>query len=155
LFQATLERHLAQFHLSPMHIGMFFMLYGGAYAILNPFWGWMADKVSSKLVIMIGAFLLGLGFLLIGPVPGLGLQSSYSLCIVSVVIAGVGLGAQLVAAFSEAQRSAVSSGFPDNLTTYAMVSSLWTSSFALGAFVGPTAAGKLNKRRRKSQTLAS
>ena len=144
IFQATLERHLAQFDLSPMHIGMIFMLYGGAYAFLNPFWGWMADRVSSKLVIMIGAFLLGLGFLLVGPVPGLGIKSSYSLCIVSVVIAGVGLGAQLVAAFSEAQRSAVSGGFPDNLTTYALVSSLWTSAFALGAFVGPTAAGKVD-----------
>jgi len=141
--QATLERHLAQFDLSSMHIGMIFMLYGGAYAFLNPFWGWMADRVSSKLVIMIGAFLLCLGFLLVGPVPGLGIKSSYSLCIVSVVIAGVGLGAQLVAAFSEAQRSAVSGGFPDNLTTYALVSSLWTSAFALGAFVGPTAAGAL------------
>ena len=117
------------------------MLYGGAYALLNPFWGWMADKVSSKLVIFIGAFLLGLGFLLIGPVPGIGLQTTYPLCIVSVIIAGIGLGAQLVAAFSEAQRSAVTEGFPDNLSTYAMISSLWTSSFALGAFVGPTASG--------------
>jgi len=141
--QATLERHLDQFHLSPMHVGMFFMLYGGAYALLNPFWGWMADKVSSKLVIFIGAFLLGLGFLLIGPVPGIGLQTTYPLCIVSVIIAGIGLGAQLVAAFSEAQRSAVTEGFPDNLSTYAMISSLWTSSFALGAFVGPTASGAL------------
>jgi len=141
--QATLERHLEQFHLSPMHVGMFFMLYGGSYALLNPFWGWMADKVSSKLVIAIGAFLLGFGFLLIGPVPGLGLHTSYPLCIISVVIAGMGLGAQLVAAFSEAQRSAVMSGFPDNIGTYAMVSSIWTSSFALGAFVGPTASGAL------------
>ena len=54
---------------------------------------------------------------------------------------GFGLGAQLVAAFSEAQKSAVSRGFPDNLTTYALISSIWTSTFALGAFVGPTAAG--------------
>ena len=117
------------------------MLYGGAYALLNPFWGWMADKVSSTLVIAVGGFLLGLGFLLLGPVPGLGIQPSYSLCLGSVVIAGVGLGAQLVAAFSLAQKSALMSGFPDNLATYSLVSSIWTSSFALGAFVGPTAAG--------------
>lgn len=142
-FQATLERHLAQFELSPMHVGMFFMLYGGAYALLNPVWGWVADKVSSKLVIMIGSFLLGLGYLLVGPVPGLGIQSSYSLCIVSVVLVGLGVGAQLVAAFSEAQTSAVASGFPDSINTYALVSSIWTSAFALGAFVGPTAAGIL------------
>ena len=150
MLQATLERHLAQFHLSPMSVGMFFMLYGGAYALLNPFWGWMADKVSSTLVIMIGAFLLGLGFLLLGPVPGLGLHFSYNLCILSVVIAGAGLGAQLVAAFSEAQRSAVAGGFPDNLTTYAMVSSIWTSAFALGAFVGPTPAGRDYLKKKKN-----
>jgi MFS family permease len=119
------------------------MLYGGSYALLNPLWGWVADNISSKLVIMIGSFLLGLGYLLVGPVPGLGIQSSYSLCIVSVVLVGLGVGAQLVAAFSEAQASAVASGFPDSITTYALVSSIWTSAFALGAFVGPTAAGKL------------
>jgi len=141
--QATLERHLVNFDLSTMHVGMIFMLYGGAYALLNPLWGWMADKVSSKLVIMVGSFLLSLGFLLVGPVPGMGIDPSYSLCIVSVILAGLGLGAQLVASFSEAMNSALSRGFPDNLTTYAMVSSIWTSAFALGAFVGPTAAGAL------------
>ena len=141
--QATLERHLAQFNLSPLHVGFFFMLYGGAYALLNPFWGWMADRYSSKIVIMIGSFLLGLGFLLVGPVPGMGLKSSYELCVFSVIIAGVGLGAQLVAAFSEAQKSAVIKGFPDDISTYSLVSSIWTSAFALGAFVGPTASGAL------------
>ena len=49
----------------------------------------------------------------------------------------------MVAAFSEAQKAAVKAGFPDNLATYALISSLWTSTFALGAFVGPTAAGNL------------
>ena len=48
-----------------------------------------------------------------------------------------------MAAFSEAQRAVLARGFPDNLTTYALVSSIWTSTFALGAFVGPTAAGSL------------
>ena len=48
-----------------------------------------------------------------------------------------------MAAFSEAQKAAIRTGFPDNLTTYALVSSIWTSTFALGAFVGPTAAGSL------------
>jgi len=141
--QTTLERHLAQFDLSPLHVGMFFMLYGGSYALLNPFWGWVADKYSSKLVIMSGSILLGVGYLLVGPVPGLGIKPSYSLCIVSVVLMGLGIGAMLVAAFSEAQTAAVARGFPDSITTYAMVSSIWTSAFAFGAFVGPTVAGAL------------
>ena len=40
-------------------------------------------------------------------------------------------------------RCAINAGCPNDLTTYSLVSSLWTSSFALGAFVGPTAAGLL------------
>ena len=32
--------------------------------------------------------LLATGFLLVGPVPGLGLKSSYELCVVSVIVAG-------------------------------------------------------------------
>jgi len=142
--QATLERHLAQFDLTTMEVGFFFMLYGGAYALPNPLWGWIADKFSPKIVILVGSFLLVVGHLLVGPIPGIGLAPSYELCVVAVIVAGVGLGAQLVATFSEAQRSAVARGFPNDVSTYSMVSSIWTSSFALGAFVGPTASGALS-----------
>ena len=34
-------------------------------------------------------------------------------------------------------------GFPNNLETYGLISGLWTSSFALGAFIGPSVAGIL------------
>jgi MFS family permease len=34
-------------------------------------------------------------------------------------------------------------GFPNNLETYGLISGLWTSTFALGAFVGPSIAGIL------------
>lgn len=35
------------------------------------------------------------------------------------------------------------SGFPDDMSTYGMVSGLWASFFSLGAFVGPSVAGVL------------
>ena len=146
--QATLERHLATFDLNPMQVGMMFMLYGASYAVLNPLWGWLSDRASSTVVIFVGSILLGLGCLLVGPVPGFGLSPSYHLTVAAIIVAGFGLGAQLVAAFSEAQKAALAKGYPDNLTTYALVSSIWTSTFALGAFVGPTVAGKkvMNKK---------
>lgn len=34
-------------------------------------------------------------------------------------------------------------GFPNNIETYGLVSGLWTSTFALGAFIGPSVAGIL------------
>ena len=141
--QATLERHLAQFHLTPIQVGLYFMLYGGAYALLNPFWGWLSDRVNPKFVIAIGAFLLAAGFALVGPLPILPLSASPALVILAIILSGTGLGAQLVAAFAEAQGAAMAHGAPDSIATYSLVSSLWTSSFALGAFVGPTAAGAL------------
>merc|ERR1712105_443174 len=58
-------------------------------------------------------------------------------------IAGMGIGALLVSGFVVAQKSAVAGGFPDDLSTYALISSIWTSSFALGAFIGPTLSGAL------------
>lgn len=34
-------------------------------------------------------------------------------------------------------------GYPDNIQTYGLVSGLWTSTFALGAFIGPFISGLL------------
>ena len=50
----------------PLQVGVIFMLYGFSYAVLSPVWGWLADRLSSTLVILLGALLLGLGSLLIG-----------------------------------------------------------------------------------------
>ena len=72
-----------------LQVGMMFMLYGASYALLNPVWGWAADRVSSSLVILAGAVLLGAGCLLVGPVPGLGLQPSYPLTVTAIIIAGI------------------------------------------------------------------
>ena len=49
----------------------------------------------------------------------------------------------LTVGFSVARREAILCGFPDNLDTYALISGLWTSAFAFGAFIGPTFAGVL------------
>ena len=49
----------------------------------------------------------------------------------------------MVAGFADAHKSAILHGFPDTIDTYGLISGLWTSVFALGAFVGPTVAGIL------------
>lgn len=59
------------------------------------------------------------------------------------MVHGVGFAATLVSGFALAHREAVANGFPDNIHTYALISSLWTATFALGAFVGPSIAGVL------------
>ena len=41
---ATLEPHLRQFDLSPILLGVVFVINGGIYAVLAPVWGYLVDK---------------------------------------------------------------------------------------------------------------
>ena len=43
-------------------------------------------------------------------------------------------------------QSSLKKGFQDNIETYGLVSGLWTSTFALGAFFGPSISGILYDR---------
>lgn len=56
---------------------------------------------------------------------------------------GMGIGLLLVSTFSDALKTAIDNGFSEGLETYGLVSGLWTSIFAFGAFVGPSASGVL------------
>lgn len=55
----------------------------------------------------------------------------------------MGIGLLLVSTFSDALRTSIQNGFTDGLETYGLVSGLWTSVFALGAFIGPSISGAL------------
>lgn len=142
--QATLEPHLRQFHLSPMVLGLMFVINGGTYALMAPACGWLCDRyVYPKVVTVAGCVLLAVGFSLIGPAPFIPGETALWMTILGLVIHGLGIAAQLVASFTDALRTAISYGFPNNLETYGLISGLWTSTFALGAFIGPSVAGVL------------
>lgn len=63
--------------------------------------------------------------------------------IVGLVFHGLGIGLLLVSTFADALKTAIDNGFSEGLDTYGLVSGLWTSIFAFGAFVGPSASGAL------------
>ena len=124
--------------------GLMFVVNGGVYAVTAPMWGFVCDKKWPPiLVTSLGSMFIILAFLFMGPVPFIPLETSLGLCIAMLVIHGVGFAAQLVAGFASAHRQALQNGFDDNLNTYAIVSGLWTATFALGAFIGPSIAGVL------------
>jgi len=124
--------------------GAMFVVNGGTYAVTAPVWGWLCDKnVDPRLVTTIGSGFVAVSFLFLGPAPFFPFTTNFVVCILSLVVHGVGFAAILVSGFALAHREAVAYGFPDNLNTYALISSLWTSTFALGAFVGPSVAGVL------------
>ena len=141
--QATLEPHLRPLGLSPLGLGLMFIINGGVYAFSAPCWGFICDKKSPLIVTFLGSLFVVISFLLIGPAPFIPLELSLIQSIIALLLHGIGLGAILVSTFSCAQSETVKNGFPDSISTYGMVSSIWTSTFALGAFIGPTIGGVL------------
>ncbi|KOC69871.1 MFS-type transporter SLC18B1 [Habropoda laboriosa] len=142
--QATLEPHLRSFNLSPVVLGLMFVINGGTYAITAPAWGWLCDKHSHpKVATVAGCILVVVGFCLVGPAPFIPCPTILWVSICGLVVHGLGMAAQLVASFTDALRTSIQYGFPNNLETYGLISGLWTSTFALGAFIGPSVAGIL------------
>uniref|UniRef100_A0A0A9WX84 MFS-type transporter C6orf192 n=1 Tax=Lygus hesperus TaxID=30085 RepID=A0A0A9WX84_LYGHE len=141
---ATLEPHLRQFKLSAMVLGLMFVINGGTYALTAPCWGWLCDKkMVPKLASLIGCVFIVIGFCLIGPAPFISDKTTLWVTIVGLVFHGLGIAALLVSSFTDALRTSIAHGFPNNLETYGLISGLWTSTFALGAFIGPSLAGIL------------
>jgi len=147
--QTTLEPHLHDLKpaLSSFQVGALFMVVGGTYGLSLPLWGYLCDskltKNSPKFVEVIGAIFISAGFLVLGPFKYMPFEKSLVSIIVGMTIHGFGLGASVVGGFSDAHKSAIKAGFPDTIDTYGLVSGLWTSVFAFGAFVGPTFGGIL------------
>jgi len=147
--QTTLEPHLSTLRpkLSSFQVGALFMVVGGTYGLSLPVWGLLCDskltKNSPKFVEVVGAILITLGFLILGPFKYLPFKKSLVSIIIGMSVHGFGLGGSVVGGFSDAHKSALKYGFPDTIDTYGLVSGLWTSFFAFGAFVGPTFGGIL------------
>ena len=105
--------------------------------------GYLADKLVHPVTITIlGLLILLLSFTLIGPVPYLPIQPHQELTVFSLVLQGAGAGAVVVSSYSSCLLATLTmQGYSPSVSTYSVVSGLWTSAFSLGNFVGPTAAG--------------
>ncbi|KAF2352408.1 Major facilitator superfamily [Trinorchestia longiramus] len=142
--QATLEPHLRPLDLTPLQTGLVFVLNGASYALSAPIWGKLCDKgVPANIITLIGSITVVVAFLFLGPAPFLPLKESLGMCIGALILHGIGFGAMLVSTFSGAHKDAILHGMPDNIATYGLVSGMWTSTFALGAFIGPSCGGAL------------
>ncbi|XP_076349795.1 MFS-type transporter SLC18B1-like isoform X2 [Tachypleus tridentatus] len=141
---ATLEPHLRQFNLTPFLLGSTFMISGFVYGVFAPFWGWLCDRMTStRILTIIGCTFMCIVELFIGPAMFIPIDTQLWLVLVSLSIFGLACGSKLVPTFIGALRNTVDRGFPNDLTTYGLVSSMFTSTMALGAFVGPTVGGYL------------
>nr|CAD7200107.1 unnamed protein product [Timema douglasi] len=146
-YSATLEPHLRQFDLGPIMMGVMFVLSGAMYTITAPLVGRLCDtRVYPKKFISIGSVLIIISYLLVGPFPYLPLEPRAPVRSVSpdITLTETGLVDPYTGTSLNTQLSASrAKGFPDDMTTYGIISGLWLSSFSLGAFIGPSVAGLL------------
>merc|ERR1712037_372890 len=116
--------------------------------VATPFFGWLCDSAFSPWVVSAsGSVLIFLCFGLIGPVIYFPFfEASFGSVSGSLVLQGFGSSALLVASFGSAQIAAIEAGFLESMEVQAVVSGLFTSSFALGNFCGPTVSGIIRHR---------
>ncbi|XP_022256522.1 MFS-type transporter SLC18B1-like [Limulus polyphemus] len=140
--QATLEPHLRQFNLTPVAVGGVIVSSGTVYAITAPVWGYMCDRLSdAKPLTLVASLIVCLSISFMGPLPVFQSGTQLWLIVLAQVLLGLGNGCKCVAPFGSALKNALRRGYPDDLSTYGMVSALYTSSEALGAFIGPSIGG--------------
>jgi len=142
--EATLSPFLQQeLGLDVKHIAVCFLIMSICSVVATPLFGWLCDAAISPWCISAsGAVLIFICFGLIGPVPYFPFfDASFGSVSGSLILQGFGSSALLVASFGAAQLAAVEAGFPETMEVQAVVSGLFTSSFALGNFCGPTISG--------------
>jgi len=140
--EVALASHLSYLNLTPIMIGSMFMLGGGTFTLSSPILGFLCDKVMSPMyVVLISAACGCIGFLLLGPVPFIPLNSTLTLCIISLPLLGIAGCGEIVGGYSGSIRAALEEGLSDNIVTYGLVSGLWSTAFYLGEFLGPTITG--------------
>ncbi|KAG1686828.1 hypothetical protein GQR58_008555 [Nymphon striatum] len=89
--EAFISPHLTDhFKITKTVAGCYLMVLGIGSTILSPVFGYILDKKGfHEHVLIIGSFIMGIGLLLLGPAPILGLMPSMSLAFSSIVIVGV------------------------------------------------------------------
>ncbi|XP_022235989.1 MFS-type transporter SLC18B1-like, partial [Limulus polyphemus] len=139
---AALEPHIRQFHLSPFLLGALFTICGGSYTLCAPIWGRMADrKFPPMVMVFVGCLLNSATLLIIGPAPFLPFDTILWVVILSLFLSGVANGGKIIGSFTGVLESTRKRGFPDNFSTYGLVSALFTFCRSLGATIGPSFGG--------------
>lgn len=124
----TLEPHLHPFGLRPTYVGLLFFWTGASYAVFAPTWGRIADRgFHHRYIVLLGGISVIIAFIMIGPAPFIPAEPSIAFISISLVMQGLGFGALMIASFTGAQKDAVLLGFPNDLSTFGLVSGLWTS----------------------------
>ena len=140
--ETTLGVRLEEFGVTdPLLVGVIYLASSGAYAIMAPLSGKIADKYDNAwLVIFLGTIGLVIGYLIIGPSPILlssFIPEGLPQLIIGCLCTHSGLAAVVVPTTKELQRQAEVNGLdPNSIGTLAFITSVFQSVWFLGGFLG-------------------
>lgn len=102
----------------------------------------ICERVSYVTAVSLaGNLSLAVVLTMIGPLPFIHLEPSVPLIRGLVCLVGVGFALVMVSTFSRAQTAPIRLGYRKDLSTYLLMSGLWSGTLYLGGFLGPTVAG--------------
>jgi len=140
--ESMLEPHIRSIGATQFQVGLTFAIYGGIYVVSALLSGYICDRVKYPTsVSIIGNACMVVSFIIMGPVPFINIEQTIILIQISITIFGFGYALVVVSTFGRAQSAALQKGFKDDIETYLLISGLWSASFYLGFFLGPTFAG--------------
>ena len=127
---------------SQEQVGLTFMIYGLTYGIGSPMAGYFCDKIkNTSFVSLSGNIVLMIAFAFLAPSHFIHINPSKCLIQVMIAMAGLGYVLVMVSSFIRARNETLKQGYSDSIKTNLMISSVWSSSFYLGNFMGPTIGG--------------
>lgn len=119
--------------MTPTSVGGMFLVSGVLYALTTQLWGILIERFGHAHLFVIAGYVFAcLCLLLCGPMYPIPLKPSIAMVIVGQAMYGISSGPQLVGSFTEGLAETVRSGFPDDVTTSAAMSSVYQSACSLG-----------------------
>ena len=143
--ESLLELHLLSFTSSVTITGLSFLLLAATTTATTVLAGLVSDALASPWLLLCCGLLLHLpALLLLGPAPFLPLAPSLTPTLLALALQGLGYASVLVSSYSCALAAVLAiPDYPRDVSTYSLVSSLWTMAFSLGNLLGPTIGGPL------------
>ncbi|XP_064473478.1 uncharacterized protein LOC135388090 [Ornithodoros turicata] len=131
--EVTLEPYLRQFHLSSTREGSVFTVQALGYCIGAIIAGIFCLFKLEACFIFFGTSMCTIGYLIIGPAPFIPSRPDLHLIYMSEVLIGLGTASQFICGYMHALRTAIRIGYPDNIRTSSVVSSILFASLFLGS----------------------
>ncbi|XP_076834856.1 MFS-type transporter SLC18B1-like isoform X2 [Brachyhypopomus gauderio] len=139
---------MEKFGLSAVSVGLLMIGMSLPYSAASPIFGIISDKYPfmRKWMVVVGGMTTSVGFLLLGPVPFLHIQSQLWLTAVMMVVIGFSLCMTCIPTFTEMLICAHENDFEEGLSTLGLVSGLFTAVWSAGMFFGPTTGGYITQK---------